>query len=107
MGRSSLWRAAPAHIPAAAADLRGIQAIAGALREGRGKGWIQAAALSGALLGEDPEAAAQALLFALREGAWPAQLAQAVAHAAALRIARFGTSNEFGDWDTAPHTFTY
>jgi hypothetical protein len=24
-----------------------------------------------------------------------------------LRIARFGTANEFGDWVTALHTFTY
>jgi hypothetical protein len=30
-----------------------------------------------------------------------------VAYAAALRIARFHTSNEFGDWDTALHTFTF
>ena len=27
--------------------------------------------------------------------------------AAAIRIARFPTSNEFGDWDTALHTFTF
>jgi hypothetical protein len=30
-----------------------------------------------------------------------------VVRAAALRIARFHTSNEFGDWDTALHTFTF
>jgi hypothetical protein len=30
-----------------------------------------------------------------------------VVYAAALRIARFPTSNEFGDWDTALHTFTF
>jgi len=30
-----------------------------------------------------------------------------VVYAAALRIARFHTSNEFGDWDTALHTFTF
>ena len=30
-----------------------------------------------------------------------------MAYAAALRIARFHTSNEFGDWDTALHTFTF
>jgi hypothetical protein len=34
-------------------------------------------------------------------------LAATVAYAAALRIARFHTSNEFGDWDTALHTFTF
>ncbi|MBZ0302875.1 MAG: Rieske (2Fe-2S) protein, partial [Anaerolineae bacterium] len=31
----------------------------------------------------------------------------AVSYAAALRIAQFHTSNEFGDWDTALHTFTF
>ena len=35
------------------------------------------------------------------------QLAQTVAYAAALRIARFHTSNEFSDWDTALHTFSF
>src|SRR5256885_6512682 len=46
-------------------------------------------------------------LEALREGATEEQLAGAVSYAAALRIARFPTSNEFGDWDTALHTFTF
>ena len=30
-----------------------------------------------------------------------------VAYAAARRIAHFHTSNEFGDWDTTHHTFTF
>jgi hypothetical protein len=34
-------------------------------------------------------------------------LAATVSYAAALRIARFHTSNEFPDWDTALHTFTF
>src|SRR5438270_27868 len=59
------------------------------------------------VLGEDPQAIADALSAALREGATAEQLADAVAYAAALRIARFPTSNEFGDWDTALHTFTF
>ena len=59
------------------------------------------------LLGEDAQAIADALLEALREGATEEEVAGAVAYAAALRIARFPTSNEFGDWDTALHTFTF
>jgi hypothetical protein len=47
------------------------------------------------------------MLDALRDGMPDADLAGAVAYAAALRIARFHTSNEFGDWDTALHTFTF
>jgi hypothetical protein len=59
------------------------------------------------LLGDDPQAIAEALLEALRGGASVEAVAAAVVRAAALRIARFHTSNEFGDWDTALHTFTF
>lgn len=83
--------------------------IPGALDEGvkAGRSWQAGAALTQILLGEDPAAIGAALLSALRQGATPVLLAQAVAYAAALRIARFHTSNEFGDWDTALHTFTF
>jgi hypothetical protein len=63
--------------------------------------------ISPVLLGDDPAASVQALLDALRSGLDPSSLAGIVAYAAALRIARFHTSNEFGDWDTALHTFTF
>jgi nitrite reductase/ring-hydroxylating ferredoxin subunit len=59
------------------------------------------------LLGDDAQVIADALLEALCAGMPPADVAGAVAYAAALRIARFPTSNEFTDWDTALHTFTY
>ena len=62
---------------------------------------------AGSLLAEDPAATLSALLAALRAGCPPAEAAGAVAYAAALRIARFHTSNEFSDWDTALHTFTF
>ena len=73
----------------------------------RATSWAGRDALVTVLLGDDPEAIADALLDALREGASETQLASAVSHAAALRIARFPTSNEFADWDTALHTFTF
>lgn len=59
------------------------------------------------LLADDPQAIADALLNSLAAGAGAVQLAETVTYAAALRIARFHTSNEFGDWDTALHTFTF
>jgi nitrite reductase/ring-hydroxylating ferredoxin subunit len=59
-----------------------------------------------ALAGEAP-AILEALLESLRAGATEVELASVVAFAAATRIARFPTSNEFGDWDTALHTFTF
>jgi nitrite reductase/ring-hydroxylating ferredoxin subunit len=65
------------------------------------------AALVGTLLGDDAAASVEALLGALRGGSGPVEVASAVTYAAATRIARFPTSNEFGDWDTALHTFTF
>jgi len=59
------------------------------------------------VLGDNPVATVEALLAALRDGISEESLAGTVAYAAALRIARFHTSNEFGDWDTALHTFTF
>lgn len=80
-----------------------------ALVKGRDKrgSWNGRAELVDVLLGEDPQAIIDALLEALREGCSEEQLASTVSYAAALRIARFHTSNEFGDWDTALHTFTF
>ena len=83
--------------------------LPGALEEGRDRrgSWEAREELASALLGEEPQAISDALLGALREGATEEELAGAVAYAAALRLARFPTTNEFGDWDTALHTFTF
>src|SRR5256885_4140899 len=78
--------------------------LPGAVRPGS---WDARDELVQVVLGEDPQAIADALLAALREGASAEALAGTVSYAAALRIARFPTSNEFGDWDTALHTFTF
>lgn len=59
------------------------------------------------LLSDDPHATTIALLDALRAGCTEVELASAVSYAAALRVAHFHTSNEFADWDTALHTFTF
>jgi nitrite reductase/ring-hydroxylating ferredoxin subunit len=69
--------------------------------------WHGRQALRTILLGEDPQAIADALLEALAAGASGEDLAATVAHGAACRIAHFHLSNEFGDWDTALHTFTF
>ena len=69
--------------------------------------WQKRNVLADVLLSDNPHAIAEAMLTALRSGCTELELAQTVAYAAALRIARFHTSNEFGDWDTALHTFTF
>jgi nitrite reductase/ring-hydroxylating ferredoxin subunit len=69
--------------------------------------WDGRSPLVDVVLGDDPAAIASALVEALRNGASEVDVASTVTLAAALRIARFPTSNEFGDWDTALHTFTF
>ncbi|HZU91760.1 MAG TPA: Rieske (2Fe-2S) protein [Stellaceae bacterium] len=70
-------------------------------------GWSDHARLAEELLGDDPAATIAALFAAARAGAAPADLGRALAYAAALRVARFGTANEHSDWETAHHVFTY
>jgi nitrite reductase/ring-hydroxylating ferredoxin subunit/dsDNA-binding SOS-regulon protein len=59
------------------------------------------------MLEDDPQTTVEAMLSALTMGVTEVELASAVSYAAALRIAQFHTSNEFSDWDTALHTFTF
>ena len=59
------------------------------------------------LLGEHPGEIVGALMSAIRAGAAPTDLSRALAYAAALRVARFGTANEHSDWDSVHHVFTY
>ncbi len=63
-------------------------------------------ALAWALLSESPRDVVGALDGALDAGATPEQLARAVAYAAALRIVRFHTQNDHGDWNVVHHAFT-
>jgi nitrite reductase/ring-hydroxylating ferredoxin subunit len=88
---------------------RGFAELAAAVAAGRGRRgqWEGRGALVKTVLDSEPAAIVEALLEALREGATEVELASAVSFAAATRIARFPTSNEFGDWDTALHTFTF
>lgn len=60
-----------------------------------------------ALLGDEPLDTAALLTGVITEGGDPVQLAQLVALAAAERIVRFHTQNDFGDWIAVLHTFTH
>jgi nitrite reductase/ring-hydroxylating ferredoxin subunit len=59
-----------------------------------------------AILEDDPSAGIGAISAALERGVALAEVGQAIAHAAALRIGRFHTSNEFADWDAVHNTWT-
>jgi nitrite reductase/ring-hydroxylating ferredoxin subunit len=69
--------------------------------------WSEHAILADSLLADEPTVIIDALKSAARAGASPADLGRTLAYAAALRVARFGTANEHGDWETAHHVFTY
>ena len=64
------------------------------------------AKLAWSLLSEDPAEVVAAIDDAIAAGANPEELGRAVAYAAALRITRFHTQNDHGDWDEVHHAFT-
>jgi nitrite reductase/ring-hydroxylating ferredoxin subunit len=64
------------------------------------------AALGWRLLSDSPDEVVQAIDDAIVAGASGEQLGRAVALAAALRITRFHTQNDHGDWDVVHHGFT-
>jgi len=69
--------------------------------------WKARKAMLDVLLGDNPNAIANVLIESLQDGAKGEELAGIVACAAALRIAQFPITNEYSDWDTALHTFTF
>ena len=63
-------------------------------------------ALAWSILGDEPGGVIAALDGAVGRGATAEELARAVAYAAALRLTRFHTQNDHGDWDVVHHGFT-
>ena len=82
------------------AGLRGPNAAAG-IEDPKG-----VSVLGWELLGEDPVAVVDAILASADAGATAEELGRALALAAGLRITRFHTQNDFGDWDVVHHGFT-
>jgi hypothetical protein len=74
---------------------------------GEDEEWTEPADFTDRLHSEDPDEVFDALEGAIRGGATVEQLASAVAFAAGKRVAQFATANEFSDWNTVHHTFTY
>ncbi len=90
------------------ASARKVRAVFGqADAQKSSDGWSDHARLAAELLGDDAKEILLALKSAVQAGASPADLGRALAYAAGLRVARFGTANEHADWETALHVFTY
>ncbi len=73
---------------------------------GAGAGQGGVARLAWSILSDDPAEVVAAIDEAIAGGARPEELGRAVAYAAALRITRFHTQNDHGDWDEVHHAFT-
>jgi nitrite reductase/ring-hydroxylating ferredoxin subunit len=105
MEESNTWRNPVDLVALAEAAFERLPDVLGSqLRDAR---WEGRAELVDTALGDDPHAIVEALLAALGEGVSAVEVASAITFAAVTRIARFPTTNEFGDWDTALHTFTF
>ncbi len=77
------------------------------LEQGKHQEWKEDESLLSTLLGDDPIAIITSLETALASGAEPAELSRRVAYTAALRLARFATSNEVTDWLSCQHTMNH
>ena len=102
----ALCEDAAGQLPDLFAAARGAHS-ASQMRATGAQGWSDHAALAGKMLGDDPARIVDAITAAIRAGAAPADLGRSLAYAAALRVARFGNTNEHSDWETAHHVFTY
>ena len=83
------------------------QDLSETIEQGKTKQWAGDPDLLGVILGDDPLAIIRRLKESLGSGATPEILAQTVAYAAAMRLARVATSNEVTDWFNPQHTFIF
>jgi hypothetical protein len=106
MEETSTWRH-PVDLPSLLRDA--TPTFLSALETGAGRlaGWDGHIALAETILDAEPRDTLDALVAAARDGVPLTELSATVAYAAARRPVHFHVSNEFGDWDTVHHTFTY
>ena len=74
---------------------------------GRRLDWGSHQELGETILDATPEETLDKMANLVREGVPLTELSASVAYAAARRPVHFRVTNEFGDWDTVHHTFTY
>jgi hypothetical protein len=106
MEELSSWRH-PVDLPALLAEVSEELETLVFSGDGRKTSWHGHEALAELILDGEPAAILDELRRLVRAGVPAVELADAVAYAAARRPVHFHVSNEFGDWDTVHHTFTY
>ena len=106
MEETAAWQH-PVDLPQLLAEAN--DALDEALGEGRERlsEWDGHSRVAESILDDEPDVSLRTLVDATRDGAPLVELAAAVAYAAARRPVHFHTSNEFADWNTVHHTFTY
>ncbi|HLF76848.1 MAG TPA: Rieske (2Fe-2S) protein [Dehalococcoidia bacterium] len=106
MEETSTWRH-PVDLPAVLRDATPV--FHAALDQGGGRlsDWDGHRELAEIILDAEPRESIEAIVARARDGVPLTELSAAVAYAAALRPVHFHVSNEFGDWDTVHHSFTY
>ena len=106
MEETSAWQH-PVDLPSLLHDVFGELGTALEAVGERQHAWRGHRELAEQILDGEPAETLETMLRAVHEGAPLIELSAAVAYAAALRPGHFHVSNEFGDWDTVHHTFTY
>jgi nitrite reductase/ring-hydroxylating ferredoxin subunit len=106
MEESSSWRH-PVDLAELLADATGE--LPSRIDEGAGRRreWTGHRELAETILDATPAETLSELLRLIGSGVALTELSSTVAYAGALRSAYFSVSNEFADWDTVHHTFTY
>ena len=106
MEETSAWRE-PIDVSALLDDVERELPAAISAGQGRLTEWKGHRDAAEQVLDGTPAETLAALLGLVSEGVPLTELSAAVAYAAARRLAHFHMSNEFSDWDTVHHAFTY
>ena len=106
MEETSSWRH-PVDLPALLADVHAQ--LDEAIQEGGGrqKDWHGQLELAESVLDAAPQETLSLMMDLVRQGVPLTDLSATVAYAAARRPVHFRVTNEFSDWETVHHTFTY
>ena len=106
MEETSAWRH-PVDLPSLLREAGDALDEALAVGGQHNKSWDAHRPLAESILDDPPDVSLRRIVDAARAGAPLPELSLTVAYAAARRPLHFHISNEFGDWNTVHHTFTY